>query len=746
MSKMQTDKHAEALKKLVIKLEKHNLQNKFYAHKQFAFLLFRKADDAKTAEMSVIQKRFNRYVETEKSSQNKESAKYRWRIKEFREGHPELFGDDRQTRLSKLEQMITALQDELAAARDDVQRNSYRIKEIKSVRLGVNNEVYACYLNLNDDEEPSFKEGLPYEIRMNRITVGRGDVVEYESEEQCIYLTADQDISKLIGASVRLFVDMTWLLVALIEKLKSRPIESLMNGPLKGFLRGTINQQEVRYPLGKWQGDLNKSQSRAFVSALEKNITLIWGPPGTGKSYTLAHIILGLARVTGKTIVACISNAALDALISNLLEVLDKYEKNRGSYTFNDSCFVRLGVSRTPKVLKSKMIYPEDPQVNDWKVRLSDIQQLLAEEASTIEKVKLKKEYNATLSLIKDHNRQRISRAKVIFATAAQFTVSTVDRNKKKDEETLGKDTEPSLVGVRFDNIILDEVSMMYPPQFVALCQDAAKRIIAAGDFRQLGPIHLSATSLALRWLDQDVFTFAKMFNRQKEIRRVDYVVQLLEQFRSHENVCNLINGPFYEGKLSSLAKLPVNDPLDLPPYERKPVVYVNLEKNNRNVVQRSSKGSRWNDYSANISAFLAKWVTNESDTVTVGVIAPYRMQVAKINGLLQAGISSQQLKRIKVGSIHSFQGDEADVIIYDIVDAPNEKLGVLYRDNTGERLINVAVSRAKRKLIVIGDIQNMHDGRGHMNIAPKVKQITKMVSRCNYPMVPQLRKFLQEI
>lgn len=733
------DKAAKLIKKLV----QYNIEDKYQSHREFASLTFGNAKTENVAEMSVLKKLFRPYIEIEDKTRSQKSAKYRWKTKKFREDHRDLFGDDTDMRLSKLEQMIVALKDELAAARNDVQRNSHKIDRIESVRLGIGNQAYACYLNLNDDEEPNFKDGSPCIVRVNEVELGQAQIIDYDAKEQCVYLSSNTDLSKLKGYALRLVVDLTWLLQALIDKLKSRTSKHLMQGPLRGFLSGKIDQQDVRFVGGQWSGKLNESQCNAYRSAISKDVSLIWGPPGTGKSYTLAHVILSLAQVSGKTIVTCISNAALDSLIVGFLKVYEDYGREN-PFAMVNSNFVRLGISRTPEVLDSKIIYPEDFQLNEWKERLVEIRSRLNNSIEQQNKIKLKKEQNELYKRIKEHNQVRIDRAKIIFTTAAQFTVLTVDR--KEGDSDLIDQKGVSLKNMDFDNIILDEVSMMYPPEFIGLCQNIQRRIIAAGDFRQLGPIHLSATALSLRWLAQDVFTFGKIFGRRKNVIGVPYLIQLLEQWRSHAKICKLINSPFYEGKLISKASSEERDFLNLSPYPGTPVVYLNLEGDNRNKVKRSSRGSRSNKFSAAIVAHLAGWAASESEDISVGVITPYRAQVGLVRSKLQASHPADVNRKIKVGSIHSFQGDEADVIIYDIVDAPNEKLGLLYQHEMGERLLNVALSRAKRKLIVVGDIQNMHDGKGHTLLSTKLVKVTSDISKFKIRMEPYLSRYIQAL
>jgi len=93
------------------------------------------------------------------------------------------------------------------------------------------------------------------------------------------------------------------------------------------------------------------------------------------------------------------------------------------------------------------------------------------------------------------------------------------------------------------------------------------------------------------------------------------------------------------------------------------------------------------------------------SADIFVGIIAPYRDQIAMIKRLLkQPPLSPAAARRLKVGTVHAFQGSEADIIIWDLVDSRHHRIGKLFHGEAGNRLVNVAISRAQGKLVIVGD------------------------------------------
>src|SRR5690606_30291172 len=107
---------------------------------------------------------------------------------------------------------------------------------------------------------------------------------------------------------------------------------------------------------------------------------------------------------------------------------------------------------------------------------------------------------------------------------------------------------------------------------------------------------------------------------------------------------------------------------------------------------------------SSTVSLALAQVIRQQSDA-SIALITPYRAQVRILkNRLREAQQTDPSLSRdVAVGTIHQFQGSEADVVIFDLVDGPGRrKLGQLLTGDAGFRLVTVAVTRARGKCIII--------------------------------------------
>src|SRR5262249_11533582 len=101
--------------------------------------------------------------------------------------------------------------------------------------------------------------------------------------------------------------------------------------------------------------------------------------------------------------------------------------------------------------------------------------------------------------------------------------------------------------------------------------------------------------------------------------------------------------------------------------------------------------------------------VAESEHPISVAVITPYRAQVQLLRKWIRAeqhaDITPYSGTAIESGTVHQFQGSDADVVIFDMVDGPGRtRPGKLLCDEAGERLVNVAVTRAKGKLMVVAD------------------------------------------
>ena len=120
--------------------------------------------------------------------------------------------------------------------------------------------------------------------------------------------------------------------------------------------------------------------------------------------------------------------------------------------------------------------------------------------------------------------------------------------------------------------------------------------------------------------------------------------------------------------------------------------------------------GSWQNHFTAELAMEVAATISAEAaGSFSIAIISPYRAQVRLLRRWIReerrADTTPLRMVVLEAGTVHQFQGSDADVVIFDLVDGEGRPgLGRLLRDDTGMRLVNVAITRAKGKLIVIAD------------------------------------------
>jgi KaiC/GvpD/RAD55 family RecA-like ATPase len=262
-----------------------------------------------------------------------------------------------------------------------------------------------------------------------------------------------------------------------------------------------------------------------------------------------------------------------------------------------------------------------------------------------------------------------------------------------------------------FDAVLIDEASMLPLPLCYLLSGHARERVVIAGDFRQLPAIAMSDSHMVRQWYSRDIFDCAGIIDRVDSKQEHPALVTLTTQFRSHDTLCSLINRRFYGGILETKAsaesdKLIFNDPLTY--LNSSPVVYVDTAP--LEPWGESRDRSKSNLMHALLVRKIALLLTAHGLALKpegIGVISPYRAQANLIRELLdECSLGSQ----VSVGTVHKFQGSERDVIILDLTESqplnPGSFFSAISLRETGARLLNVALSRARKHLVVIGNLE----------------------------------------
>ena len=257
-----------------------------------------------------------------------------------------------------------------------------------------------------------------------------------------------------------------------------------------------------------------------------------------------------------------------------------------------------------------------------------------------------------------------------------------------------------------FDVLVIDEACMVLQPALYFVTGLAGKKVVISGDFRQLPPIVRSKDQKIRDQLGSDIFQESGVADDLLGPERaVPNAVMLRDQYRMADPICQLISKRMYAGKLKTAADRFSEVFRGLPSVTGP---YHILDTSSVRPFQQRDKTNFL--HAAGITAMVQR--LTEAGVATqqskIGVCSPFRPQANSINDSLKsAGLD----KVSQVGTVHTFQGDESNVVIFDTRDGANQQsisswfcASNPFED--GARLLNVAISRARECLVIVANLE----------------------------------------
>ena len=460
-------------------------------------------------------------------------------------------------------------------------------------------------------------------------------------------------------------------LVTVAESKRSRV------STLREIFLGEQKPERVKVPKVIWfNRALNEYQQDAVKSALAaQDAALVHGPPGTGKTTVLVEIIRQHVARGERVLATAPSNIAVDNILEKLIGT--------------NLRVVRLGhPARTLEALRHGNLaaqieadpaYAEVKELDAYRERMINrksrhgrgITQLGHEERQIRER-DVAKLWRQARDLEADIARHIVAGANVVLATHAGIS----KRYVKGD----------------FDLVVLDEASQASEPlSWVPLT--LARKAIFAGDANQLPPTIYSKEAA-------EGGLTVTLFDRLKDLLPASAQTLLRVQYRMHEDIMRFPSQEFYEGKLiadESVAKhvaaeMPGVSPSAL---TSRPVTFVDTAGAGFDEVWNDMLESRENRGEADLAVkLLYELLGSGMKAKNIGILTPYTAQAKLLKTLVHES-------GLEIGSVDGFQGREKEAIILSLVrSSESGQIGFL----SDMRRLNVAITRARRCLIVIGD------------------------------------------
>lgn len=261
-----------------------------------------------------------------------------------------------------------------------------------------------------------------------------------------------------------------------------------------------------------------------------------------------------------------------------------------------------------------------------------------------------------------------------------------------------------------FDAVIIDEASMILQPAVFHAAGLAIERVVIAGDFQQLPPIVQTEQQAIHDALAPDVFARAGIDHLTVNAGTAQRVEMLTEQFRMDDVICRVVSNAFYDGKLFTSPKR-VSNALDLPEPFAQRLTIVDTSRV-WPFTTRDAFNSRLNLMHALAVRNLMfhfqshQCLSESGGKGAVGVCTPYAAQARLMGAILKA----HGFENVRASTAHGFQGDERRVIVLDLVDSIGERnvgffLQATQLRDSGAKLFNVALSRAKETIVVFANL-----------------------------------------
>lgn len=421
-------------------------------------------------------------------------------------------------------------------------------------------------------------------------------------------------------------------------------------------------------------------QDLALNKATSQPITFIWGPPGTGKTTTLAKIALEHIMNGDRVLMVSYSNVSVDGAV---LKIANMSDQEPGQ-------IIRYGYPRVKELLESEtltsysyVLYKNPELANEYNSLMKERNKLKQKDPRRIE---IRKKINKIREKLLEQEKELVQNAAFVATTVSKAVV------------------DKTLYSQKFDVVIFDEASMAYIPQVVFAASLANKHFCCLGDFRQLPAIVQNPTDVLLT---KDIFEHTGITTAVENGYGHEWLVMLNYQYRMHPEIAKFVSRHMYGDLLHSASTIYEHRQAiaDLAPMKKEPMSLVDLSST-YSVCIRTMDGSRINLMSAMMCIKLAEMFAGEYG---VGIITPYsaqsRLILAMIRDLQER---DKRFATVRCATVHQFQGSEQPIIIYDAVDCFRMQFpGTLLtakKNDTANRLFNVAMTRTQGKFILVAN------------------------------------------
>lgn len=473
-------------------------------------------------------------------------------------------------------------------------------------------------------------------------------------------------------------------------------------GAKKSRLAYLLNVCFGKHPPSQQKADkishpyLNASQLQAVQHVLNaEDLAIIHGPPGTGKTTTLVAAIAELSKTEKPILVTAPSNAATDHITHEL--------GKEGLKVVRVGNLSRMDDQILPFTLEYLLAsHSRSSELNNYKKRAEEMRRMAGKY-----KRSFGKEERMQRDLLYKEARALSSEARLL----EEYMIDDILQMADVITATpVGLQTK-YLEGRRFSTVVMDEAAQsLLPAALIPMLK--ADKLIMAGDPYQLPPTvkSIDAQKGGLQTTLMDIC-----------LKNIPESFSLLNvQYRMHEAIMEFSNRWFYENKLLAHPTV-AHRSLGFSEDKFPPFLFIDTAGTGFEEQMNPESRSLFNEGEIGlVKQILSELleVSEEGKIPSVAVIAPYREQVLKLQ---EEFFSNNVFKQLfSIDTIDSFQGQERDVVIISLVRS-NERGEIGFLQDY--RRMNVAMTRAKKCLIMIGDSATLANDRYYQSLLEYVDE-----------------------
>ncbi|KAF4403481.1 hypothetical protein G4B88_008127 [Cannabis sativa] len=527
-------------------------------------------------------------------------------------------------------------------------------------------DVVVMKPNKADIGSPALGQGVVYRLKDSSITVAFDDIPEEG-------LNSSLRLEKV--ANEVTYRRMKDALIQLSKGIQRGPASDLIP-VLFGETPPAVSKKDLTF--SPFNSNLDHSQKEAISKALaSKNVFLLHGPPGTGKTTTVVEIILQEVKRGSKILACAASNIAVDNIVERLVRHRVK--------------LVRVGhpARLLPQVLESAL----DSQVlrgdnsslaNDIRKEMKALNGKLLKTRDKNTRREIQKELR-TLSK-EERKRQQLAVTDVIKNADVVLTTLTGASSRKLDRTS-------------FDLVIIDEAAQALEIQcWIALLKGS--RCILAGDHLQLPPTIQSAEA-------EKKGLGRTLFERLADMYGNDVMSMLTVQYRMHELIMDWSSKELYNSKVKAHSSVAAHMLYDLEDAKKtsstEPTLLLIDSAGCDMEEKKDEEESTLNEGEAEVAMAHAKRLVQSGVQASdIGIITPYNAQVVLLKMIKS---NDEKLKDLEISTVDGFQGREKEAIIISMVRSNSKnEVGFL----SDRRRMNVAVTRARRQCCLVCDTETV--------------------------------------